>query len=138
MSSELRTFPDIIAMKLKRVADMKTQHLRESVHCISGYKICAAVRFPSSRPMMVQHLTQTQSGDMFKFFLQGSSLLAVRHLAWQRQYLKSRTAIACHNVSTVQEGLLTRTRDVTRLMSNIFVQYLRVYFVNCDLMNKGF
>ena len=29
---------------------------QESVHCISGYKICAAVRFPSSRPMMVQHL----------------------------------------------------------------------------------
>ena len=32
----------------------------ESVHCISGYRICAAVRFPSSRPIMVQHL----QGDM--------------------------------------------------------------------------
>mmetsp|Transcript_75067 Transcript_75067/g.150903 ORF Transcript_75067/g.150903 Transcript_75067/m.150903 type:complete len:258 (+) Transcript_75067:167-940(+) len=35
---------------------MSARRKKMSVHCMMGYRICAAVRFPSARPMMVQHL----------------------------------------------------------------------------------
>mmetsp|Transcript_18407 Transcript_18407/g.43195 ORF Transcript_18407/g.43195 Transcript_18407/m.43195 type:complete len:206 (+) Transcript_18407:1387-2004(+) len=67
---------------------MSARSRKMSVHCISGYRICAAVRFPSSRPIMVQHL-------------------------------------------------LTRTKEVTRLMSNIFVQYSVAFSsMNCEVQTK--